>query len=156
MKATASSTAGLNHATMHCLGFESIQTKSLRYGNCILPSDEPRLQSHWGQTWDGDEATEGPWYVSAHSCSWPTETQKINLWLELAISSPMNSRQLQKTIIFRMFWYPQYSWQIKNALSRSSHRGTMETNLTSIHEDVGLIPGLAQWVQDLALPWAVV
>ena len=27
---------------------------------------------------------------------------------------------------------------------------------TSFHEDVGLIPGLAQWVKGSGLPWAVV
>ena len=29
-------------------------------------------------------------------------------------------------------------------------------NLTNIHEDTGLIPGLIQWVQDLVLSRAVV
>ena len=33
------------------------------------------------------------------------------------------------------------------------HCGTAETNPTSVHEDSGLIPGLAQWAGDLALLW---
>ena len=35
---------------------------------------------------------------------------------------------------------------------RSSGCGSVVMNLSSIHEHVGLIPGLAQWVKDLVLP----
>ena len=37
-------------------------------------------------------------------------------------------------------------------LCRSSRRGTAEMNLMRNHEVVGLIPGLAQGIKDLALP----
>ena len=36
--------------------------------------------------------------------------------------------------------------------NRSSHCGTLERNLPRNHEVSGSIPGLAQWVKDLALP----
>ena len=40
----------------------------------------------------------------------------------------------------------------RNNHIRSSCRGSEEMDLTSIHEDRGLISGLIQWVKDLVLP----
>ena len=37
-------------------------------------------------------------------------------------------------------------------LIRSSHHGSAEVSLTSIHEDAGPIPALFQWVEDPVLP----
>jgi len=41
----------------------------------------------------------------------------------------------------------------KNKDTRSSHHSSAERNLTSIHENAGLIPGLTQGVKDLVLLW---
>ena len=40
--------------------------------------------------------------------------------------------------------------------SWSSHHGSVEMNPTRNDEVLGSIPGLAQWVKDLALTWAMV
>ena len=65
--------------------------------------------------------------------------RKLNIELPYYPALPFLGMYLNKTIIQR-------------DTCESSHCGTEETNLTSIHEDEGLIPGLDQRVGDLALP----
>ena len=48
-------------------------------------------------------------------------------------------------------WLPSPSFSLITTLIWSFRHGAAEMNQTRIHEVSGLIPGLAQWVKDLAL-----
>ena len=51
-----------------------------------------------------------------------------------------------------LFQFLTHITALKNPFTGSSSCGSEVTDyLTSIHEDAGLIPGLAQWVKDLVL-----
>ena len=59
----------------------------------------------------------------------------------------------RKSIVLPMLnWNGYLIWKLE---SESSCCGSVVTNVTSNHEDAGLIPGLTQWVKDQVLPQAV-
>ena len=83
----------------------------------------------------------------------------VDLLPILAFMSPeiMSANEYLENIKFRRLFNYCTIWSISmHALvgekmcmlkpSGSSRHGSMEMNLTSIHEDTGLIPGLAPWV----------
>ena len=51
-----------------------------------------------------------------------------------------------------MSFIVEYLKGFKSEVFKGFHRGSVEMNPTSIHEDMGLIPGLAQWVKGFGVP----
>ena len=66
----------------------------------------------------------------------------------------MNHKYLRK--IIQSFEYKKRAkdkiWVTFKRQEKSSHWGSVEMNLTSIHEDAGLIPDPVQWDKDPVLP----
>ena len=52
--------------------------------------------------------------------------------------------------------WKQVEMYILKSVNSCSHCGLVAMNPTSIHDDMGLIPGITQWVKDLALLLSVV
>ena len=71
------------------------------------------------------------------------------------ILTPTESEILE-VLLSSLCFTESFRWYDTRWSLRSSHCGSAVTNLTSIHENAGSIPGLTQWVKYLALPWSVV
>ena len=96
--------------------------------------------------------------VMVHRCILMSQVTRFTVWVCTYVQSQLYcSKPLIFSIDYFQFYWRYCGFSVLNHKGIwSSHRGSEETNLTGSHEDADLIPGLAQWVQDLAFPWAVV
>ena len=77
------------------------------------------------------------------------------LQTNLAVWPPWCCRRVSCCYQTRVTHLPLKVWVqvlLRTKSRRCSRRGTVEMNPTRNHEVAGLIPGLACWVKDLALP----
>ena len=109
-------------------------------------SENENRQKHWDQ---------GYRVFPAHEMStWD------NLFKYLRPKWPQQRKDLrniqsQQTLKLHSFFFFALTNSTQNTIIGVPIVGTMEKNLTSIHEDSGSIPSLTWWLKDLAFPWAV-
>ena len=65
-----------------------------------------------------------------------------------AIKGKCSIEQFKHVTYYPAAEFEKFSWRDWDLKTT----GAVETNLTSIHADVGSIPSLSQWVRDPALP----
>ena len=115
-----------------------------------------------------------PWSQLIFASSWLlTSFQKIFLFsvvpqIPNAITIPFKVYRKVIAVNWKKsgFWHFYWPYMVtirykmlkyyKDFALGSSRCGAAETHPTSNNEVVGLIPGFANWVKDLALPWAAV
>ena len=102
-------------------------------------------------TWDGETFRK---YPQARDDMTGAEWRE-DIFRERTIKNWSNQRHTDRINTPKIYWQACYSQSTKRQ-GRSSCRGAAETNPTRNLEISGLIPGLAQWVMDPALLWAVV
>ena len=100
----------------------------------------------WEDGWPGTSGWSQPSFLGQQEEPWVPASQPRHLH-----PRPEERRRRKTTDLFQECPFYLKIW----AKPGSSCHGAAEVNPTSIHEDLGLMPGLAQWAKDLALPWAV-
>jgi len=89
------------------------------------------------------------WHLSSMS--------KLSIPLITRETTTINNNH-QHLVRLEAHWWTKHAYfkVDMDVCSDSIHHGSAVTNPTSIHEDMGLIPGLAHWVEDPVLLWPVV
>ena len=86
---------------------------------------------------------------------WKSKTENMTLPERAPSGTPFLSSSSSSGLLPQETWvFRGWAWKVQRCWS--SLCGSAEMNPTSLHGDMGSISGLASWVKEPVLPWAVV